>query len=100
MHIWISSNFILTVYLIIYFTLLPEQQADNQPTDNQTDDIAYGPGGGGMQPRSSEAKKQLPKLTRDMEELLAKAKRFAMEQSVKHVLAKQAKVQLQVGKLK
>lgn len=47
--------------------------------------IVAGPGAGGLQPRPSEAKRALPKLTRPQEEALAKAKRYAMEMSVQHV---------------
>lgn len=47
--------------------------------------LVAGPGAGGLQPRPSEAKRALPKLTRSQEEALAKAKRYAMEMSVQHV---------------
>ena len=47
--------------------------------------LVAGPGAGGLQPRPSEAKRALPKLTRPQEEALAKAKRYAMEMSVQHV---------------
>jgi len=55
--------------------------------------LVAGPGAGGLQPRPSEAKRALPKLTRPQEEALAKAKRYAMEMSVQHVLNKQKVVQ-------
>lgn len=38
-----------------------------------------------MQPRPSEVKKALPPLTYQQEEMLKKAKRYAMEQSVQQV---------------
>lgn len=57
----------------------------DQARDNEAGELVIGPGAGGLQPRPSEAKKALPRLTREQEELLAKAKRFAMEQSVQHV---------------
>ena len=38
-----------------------------------------------MQPRPSEVKKALPPLTFQQEEMLKKAKRYAMEQSVQQV---------------
>ena len=70
--------------------LLPTGQngthEDEQPSiDDQKGQLIAGPGAGGLQPRPSEAKKALPKLTREQEEALARAKRFAMEQSVQHV---------------
>lgn len=48
-----------------------------------------------MQPRPSEVKKALPPLTYQQEEMLKKAKRYAMEQSVQQVLAKQQALQQQ-----
>jgi len=65
----------------------------DQQVDDCTGDLVLGPGCGGMQCRFTEAKKALPKLIREQEEKLAQAKRFAMEQSVQHVLAKQKVVQ-------
>lgn len=67
----------------------------DQPKDDESGELLVGPGNGGMQPRVSEAKRALPKLVREQEEKLAQAKRFAMEQSVQHVLAKQKIVQQQ-----
>ncbi|XP_066915151.1 poly(U)-binding-splicing factor PUF60-like isoform X1 [Clytia hemisphaerica] len=61
----------------------------NQPKDDGKGDLLLGIGGGGLQARFSEAKKALPKILREQEEKLALAKRFAMEQSVQHVLSKQ-----------
>ena len=69
-------------------------EPSDQPIDNESGQLIIGPGAGGLQPRPSEAKKALPPLTREMEEFLAQAKRFAMEQSVQHVLAKQKVVQV------
>ena len=51
--------------------------------------LVAGPGAGGLQPRPSEAKRALPKLTRPQEEALAKAKRYAMEMSVQHVCSEE-----------
>lgn len=65
----------------------------DQPKDDESGELILGPGCGGLQSRFSEAKKALPKLVREQEEKLAQAKRFAMEQSVQHVLAKQKIVQ-------
>ncbi|XP_031575349.1 poly(U)-binding-splicing factor PUF60-like isoform X3 [Actinia tenebrosa] len=48
-----------------------------------------------MQPRQSEVKRCLPALVYTQEELLKKAKRYAMEQSVQQVLAKQQAIQQQ-----
>ena len=62
---------------------------NNQPKDNEKGELVLGVGGGGLQARFSEAKKALPKILREQEEKLALAKRFAMEQSVQHVLSKQ-----------
>ncbi|XP_065648745.1 poly(U)-binding-splicing factor PUF60 isoform X5 [Hydra vulgaris] len=67
----------------------------DQPKDNGSGELLLGPGNGGLHPRFSEAKKALPKIIRAQEEMLAQAKRFAMEQSVQHVLAKQKVVQQQ-----
>lgn len=67
--------------------------ACDQPRDDESGELILGPGCGGLQSRFSEAKKALPKLIREQEEKLAQAKRFAMEQSVQHVLAKQKIVQ-------
>ena len=58
---------------------------DLPAADDPTGQLIAGPGAGGLQPRPSEAKRALPKLTRPQEEALAKSKRFAMEQSVQHV---------------
>ena len=65
----------------------------DQVTDDQSGDLVVGPGCGGLASRFSEAKKALPKLVREQEEKLAQAKRFAMEQSVQHVLSRQKTVQ-------
>lgn len=65
----------------------------NQPKDTEAGELVVGVGGGGLQARFSEAKKALPKILREQEEKLALAKRFAMEQSVQHVLSKQKIVQ-------
>jgi len=65
----------------------------DQAIDDQTGDLMVGPGCGGLASRFSEAKKALPKLVREQEEKLAQAKRFAMEQSVQHVLSRQKTVQ-------
>ena len=56
-----------------------------QPKDNEKGELVLGVGGGGLQARFSEAKKALPAISREHEEKLALAKRFAMEQSVQHV---------------
>ena len=64
-----------------------------QVKDDQSGDLVVGPGCGGLASRFSEAKKALPKLVREQEEKLAQAKRFAMEQSVQHVLSRQKTVQ-------
>lgn len=61
----------------------------DQVVDNESGELIIGPGCGGFPTRFSEAKKALPKLLREQEEKLAMAKRFAMEQSVQFVLAKQ-----------
>ena len=66
--------------------LLPVSQ---QAVDDGSGDLVPGTGGGALGIRISEAKKALPKLGRAEEEKLAQAKRFAMEQSVHHVLSKQ-----------
>lgn len=70
-----------------------EHNPCDQPKDDETGELLIGPGCGGLTSRFSEAKKALPKLIREQEEKLAHAKRFAMEQSVQHVLAKQKIVQ-------
>jgi len=67
----------------------------DQIRDDESGELVLGPGTGGLQPRVSEARRALPKLIREQEEKLAQAKRFAMEQSVQHVLAKQKIVQQQ-----
>jgi hypothetical protein len=57
-----------------------------QPGDDGTQgELVLGPGSGGMQPRQSEVKRALPTLAYTQEELLKKAKRYAMEQSVQQV---------------
>ena len=53
--------------------------------DGSAGELIAGPGAGGMQPRPSEFKKALPPLTLLQEEMLKRAKRFAMEQSVQQV---------------
>lgn len=69
---------------------------EDQPIDDGSKgELIIGPGAGGMQPRPSEVKKALPPLTYQQEEMLKKAKRFAMEQSVQQVLAKQQALQQQ-----
>eukprot|EP00794_Sanderia_malayensis_P005472 gene5472-6156_t len=68
---------------------------DLPATDDPSGQLIAGPGAGGLQPRPSEAKRALPKITRPQEEALAKAKRYAMEQSVQHVLNKQKVVQVE-----
>jgi len=65
----------------------------NQIIDDETGDLVVGPGCGGLASRFSEAKKVLPRLVREQEEKLAQAKRFAMEQSVQHMLSRQKNVQ-------
>jgi len=69
------------------------ERQETQPKDNEKGELVLGVGGGGLQARFSESKKALPAITREHEEKLALAKRFAMEQSVQHVLAKQKIVQ-------
>lgn len=70
--------------------------AEDQPIDDGSrGELVVGPGAGGMQPRPSEVKKALPPLTYQQEEMLKKAKRYAMEQSVQQVLAKQQALQQQ-----
>lgn len=64
----------------------------DQIIDDESGDLIIGPGCGGLAARMSEAKRALPKLIREQEEKLAQAKRFAMEQSVQHVLNKQKTV--------
>lgn len=60
--------------------------AEDQPVDDGSKgELVIGPGAGGMQPRPSEVKRALPPLTYQQEEMLKKAKRFAMEQSVQQV---------------
>lgn len=60
--------------------------AEDQPIDDGSKgELVVGPGAGGMQPRPSEVKKALPPLTYQQEEMLKKAKRYAMEQSVQQV---------------
>ena len=60
--------------------------AEDQPIDDGSKgELVIGPGAGGMQPRPSEVKKALPPLTYQQEEMLKKAKRYAMEQSVQQV---------------
>lgn len=62
---------------------------DEQPGDDGTQgELVLGPGAGGMQPRQSEVKRCLPSLAYTQEELLKKAKRYAMEQSVQQVWLK------------
>ena len=61
----------------------------DQLTDDGKGELLVGAGSGGFQYRFSEAKKALPNLIREQEEKLAHAKRYAMEQSVQHVLNKQ-----------
>lgn len=69
---------------------------EDQPIDDGSKgELVIGPGAGGMQPRPSEVKKALPPLTYQQEEMLKKAKRYAMEQSVQQVLAKQQALQQQ-----
>ncbi|CAH3125924.1 unnamed protein product [Porites lobata] len=69
---------------------------EDQPVDDGSKgELVIGPGAGGMQPRPSEVKRALPPLTYQQEEMLKKAKRFAMEQSVQQVLAKQQALQQQ-----
>lgn len=69
---------------------------EDQPIDDGSNgELVIGPGAGGMQPRPSEVKRALPPLTYQQEEMLKKAKRFAMEQSVQQVLAKQQALQQQ-----
>ncbi|XP_057307657.1 poly(U)-binding-splicing factor PUF60-like isoform X2 [Hydractinia symbiolongicarpus] len=75
--------------------VVPKVEALDQPKDDESGELIIGPGSGGLQARFSEAKKALPPIVRDQEERLAQAKRFAMEQSVQHVLAKQKVVQTQ-----
>lgn len=59
---------------------------DEQPVDDGTKgELCLGPGAGGMNPRQSEVKRALPTLHYTQEELLKKAKRYAMEQSVQQV---------------
>lgn len=59
---------------------------EDQPIDDGSNgELVIGPGAGGMQPRPSEVKRALPPLTYQQEEMLKKAKRFAMEQSVQQV---------------
>ena len=59
---------------------------EDQPIDDGSKgELVIGPGAGGMQPRPSEVKRALPPLTYQQEEMLKKAKRFAMEQSVQQV---------------
>ena len=59
---------------------------EDQPVDDGSKgELVIGPGAGGMQPRPSEVKRALPPLTYQQEEMLKKAKRFAMEQSVQQV---------------
>ncbi len=69
-------------------------------TDDVNGNLIAGPGAGGLQPRPSEAKRALPKLTRSQEEALAKAKRYAMEQSVQHVSWFNLEYRLNRGELK
>jgi len=60
---------------------------DEQPVDDGTKgELCLGPGAGGMNPRQSEIKRALPLLHYTQEELLKKAKRYAMEQSVQQVI--------------
>ena len=61
------------------------EQQETQPKDNEKGELVLGVGGGSLQARFSESKKALPAITREHEEKLALAKRFAMEQSVQHV---------------
>ncbi|KAK2558486.1 Poly(U)-binding-splicing factor PUF60 [Acropora cervicornis] len=69
---------------------------EDQPIDDGSKgELVIGPGAGGMQPRPSEVKRALPPLTYQQEEMLKKAKRYAMEQSVQQVLAKQQALQQQ-----
>lgn len=59
---------------------------EDQPVDDGSKgELVIGPGAGGMQPRPSEVKRALPPLTYQQEEMLKKAKRYAMEQSVQQV---------------
>lgn len=59
---------------------------EDQPIDDGSKgELIIGPGAGGMQPRPSEVKRALPPLTYQQEEMLKKAKRYAMEQSVQQV---------------
>lgn len=59
---------------------------DDQPVDDgSAGELVAGPGAGGMQPRPSEVKRALPPLTPMQDEMLKRAKRFAMEQSVQQV---------------
>ncbi|XP_065072045.1 poly(U)-binding-splicing factor PUF60-like [Rhopilema esculentum] len=75
---------------------ISRREDDDLPLyDDGKGQIVAGPGAGGLQPRPSEAKRALPKLTRPQEEALAKAKRYAMEMSVQHVLNKQKVVQVE-----
>ena len=58
-------------------------ETEDQPIDDGSKgELVIGPGAGGMQPRPSEVKRALPPLTYQQEEMLKKAKRYAMEQSV------------------
>lgn len=60
---------------------------EDQPIDDGSKgELVIGPGAGGMQPRPSEVKRALPPLTYQQEEMLKKAKRYAMEQSVQQVI--------------
>ena len=60
--------------------------AEEQPVDDgASGELLVGPGAGGNQPRVSEVKKALPPVTPVQEEMLRRAKRYAMEQSVQQV---------------
>lgn len=73
--------------LVVFVDALVNGDAhDEQPMDDgSAGELIAGPGAGGMQPRPSEFKKALPPLTLLQEEMLKRAKRYAMEQSVQQV---------------
>ncbi|XP_032219019.2 poly(U)-binding-splicing factor PUF60 isoform X2 [Nematostella vectensis] len=71
------------------------EMEEQTPDDGTKGTLLIGPAAGGIQPRATESKRALPSLTIIQEELLKRAKRYAMEQSVQQVLAKQQALQAQ-----
>ena len=90
-HLWVTQHLSSAINSCWFLTDSPATAAVNGDVEDQPIDdgskgeLVIGPGAGGMQPRPSEVKKALPPLTYQQEEMLKKAKRFAMEQSVQQV---------------